>query len=218
MFSFKYAFFCIAAGLLAGWSFDKKNNIPIIGIFTYLFVVNAFSLVFDYDYSWAFLAFIEMLAGHGLYKMGFGNFLGEVFFDTKDKQSTNEQSEVKRYNNQSQHIKESVNSSNEFSPGDVANMIRILHPDSRQTPENQCKTILKEKGYELIETPPNFIIMKQDGVRLLFKSTDINEALNWARSAPKHILKKKAMKLRKSSKEDEEHLKSIRPDEFDDSY
>jgi len=89
MFSFKYAFFCIAAGLLAGWSFDKKNNIPIIGIFTYLFVVNAFSLVFNYDYSWAFLAFIEMLAGHGLYKMGFGNFLGELFSSSELKKETN---------------------------------------------------------------------------------------------------------------------------------
>jgi len=87
MFSFKYAFF--AAGLLAGWSFDKKNNIPIIGIFTYLFVVNAFSLVFNYDYSWAFLAFIEMLAGHGLYKMGFGNFLGELFSSSELKKETN---------------------------------------------------------------------------------------------------------------------------------
>jgi hypothetical protein len=74
------------AGLLAGWCFDKKNDIPIVGIFTYVFVVNAFSLVFDYDYSWAFLAFIEMLAGHGLYKMGFGNFLGELFSTSELKQ------------------------------------------------------------------------------------------------------------------------------------
>ena len=88
MFSFKYAFFCIAAGLLAGWSFDKKNDIPIVGIFTYLFVVSAFSLMFDYDQSWAFLAFIEMLAGHGLYKMGFGNFLGELFSTSELKQKT----------------------------------------------------------------------------------------------------------------------------------
>jgi len=89
MFSFKYAFFCIAAGLLAGWSFDKKNDIPIVGIFTYLFVVSAFSLMFDYDQSWAFLAFIEMLAGHGLYKMGFGNFLGELFSTSELKKETN---------------------------------------------------------------------------------------------------------------------------------
>lgn len=88
MFSFKYAFFCIAAGLLAGWSFDKKNDIPIVGIFTYLFVVSAFSLMFDYDQSWAFLAFVEMLAGHGLYKMGFGNFLGELFSTSELKQKT----------------------------------------------------------------------------------------------------------------------------------
>ena len=86
MFSFKYAIFCMLAGLLAGWCFDKKNDIPIVGIFTYVFVVNAFSLVFDYDYSWAFLAFIEMLAGHGLYKMGFGNFLGELFSTSELKQ------------------------------------------------------------------------------------------------------------------------------------
>ena len=88
MFSYKYAFFCIAAGLLAGWSFDKKNDIPIVGIFTYLFVVSAFSLMFDYDQSWAFLAFVEMLAGHGLYKMGFGNFLGELFSTSELKQKT----------------------------------------------------------------------------------------------------------------------------------
>jgi hypothetical protein len=89
MFSFKYAIFCMLAGLLAGWCFDKKNDIPIVGIFTYIFVVNAFSLVFDYDYSWAFLAFIEMLAGHGLYKMGFGNFLGELFSTSELKKETN---------------------------------------------------------------------------------------------------------------------------------
>jgi len=76
------------AGLLAGWCFDKKNGLPIVGIFTYIFVVNAFSLMFDYDQSWAFLAFVEMLAGHGLYKMGFGNFLGEMFSGSELKKKT----------------------------------------------------------------------------------------------------------------------------------
>ncbi len=76
------------AGLLAGWCFDKKNDLPIVGIFTYIFVINAFSLMFDYDQSWAFLAFVEMLAGHGLYKMGFGNFLGEVFSGSELKKKT----------------------------------------------------------------------------------------------------------------------------------
>jgi len=76
------------AGLLAGWCFDKKNDLPIVGIFTYIFVVNAFSLMFDYDQSWAFLAFVEMLAGHGLYKMGFGNFLGEMFSGSELKKKT----------------------------------------------------------------------------------------------------------------------------------
>ena len=206
------------AGLLAGWCFDKKNGLPIVGIFTYIFVVNAFSLMFDYDQSWAFLAFVEMLAGHGLYKMGFGNFLREMFFDAKDTQPTNKQRRTEESGKQSQYIKTSNNNSEDFTPRDVADMIRILHPDSSQTPENQCKDILKQKGYELIVIPPNFIIMKQDGVRLSFKSTDINEVLTWAKAAPKHTLKKKTKKLHKSSKEDEEHFKSIRPDEFDDSY
>jgi len=75
------------AGLLAGWCLDKKNNNPIIGLFTYIFVVSAFSINFNYDQSWAFIAFIEMLAGHGLYKMGFGNFLGELLSTSKLKQN-----------------------------------------------------------------------------------------------------------------------------------
>jgi hypothetical protein len=67
------------AGLLAGWSFDKKNDVVWVGIFTYLIIFSGFYVNFPYDSSWAFVALIEVLAGHGLYKMGFGNFLGELF-------------------------------------------------------------------------------------------------------------------------------------------
>jgi hypothetical protein len=88
MFSFKYAFFCIAAGLLAGRSFDKKKSGDMVwvGIFTYLIIFSVFYVNFPYDHSWAFVALIEVLAGHGLYKMGFGNFLSETFSNRELKQ------------------------------------------------------------------------------------------------------------------------------------
>ena len=86
MFSFKYAIFCMLAGLLAGWSFDKKNDMVWVGIFTYLIIFSGFYVNFPYDSSWAFVALIEVLAGHGLYKMGFGNFLGELFSTSELKQ------------------------------------------------------------------------------------------------------------------------------------
>jgi len=76
----------MAAGLLAGWSFDKKNNNLILGGFVYLMIFSIFYINFPYDTSWAFVALIEVLAGHGLYKMGFGRFLGEVFSNPKLKE------------------------------------------------------------------------------------------------------------------------------------
>jgi len=79
----------MAAGLLAGWSFDKKNNNLILGGFVYLAIFSTFYINFPYDSSWAFVAVIEVLAGHGLYKMGFGNFLGEILSSSKLKKKTN---------------------------------------------------------------------------------------------------------------------------------
>jgi len=136
MFSFKYAFFCIAAGLLAGWSFDKKNNIPILGIGTYILVVNAFSLNFNYDQSWAFLAFIEMLAGHGLYKMGFGNFLGEVFYNKQNSLQTSKKDEGILKS------KESTNDE-EITAADMADAILILKGSKKNT--RKPKTGVKAK-------------------------------------------------------------------------
>jgi len=77
------------AGLLAGYSFDKKNDMVWVGIFTYLIIFSGFYVNFPYDSSWAFVALIEVLAGHGLYKMGFGNFLGELFSSSELKKKTN---------------------------------------------------------------------------------------------------------------------------------
>ena len=116
------------AGLLAGWCFDKKNDIPIVGIFTYIFVVNAFSLVFDYDYSWAFLAFIEMLAGHGLYKMGFGNFLGELFSTSELKQKT----------------------SKVVTASKVAKSIYNEKSSTRQDDESRCESNLQKSAGDFI--------------------------------------------------------------------
>ncbi len=80
MFSFKYAIGCMLAGLLAGHSFDKKKSDMVwVGIFTYLAIFSVFYISFPYDSSWAFIALIEVLAGHGLYKMGFGSFLSDTF-------------------------------------------------------------------------------------------------------------------------------------------
>ncbi len=87
MFSFKYAIFCLAAGLLAGYSFDKKKSDMVwVGIFIYPTIFSIFYVNFPYDSSWAFVALIEVLAGHGLYKMGFGNFLSELFSTSELKQ------------------------------------------------------------------------------------------------------------------------------------
>jgi len=178
------------AGLLAGWCFDKKNNIPIVGIFTYIFVVNAFSLVFDYDYSWAFLAFVEMLAGHGLYKMGFGNFLGEIFSDLELKKKTNKiitASKVAKDTYKASKddyvetsAKEVVDNNSEiYTPktSDTTDIIKTLNPDLKQTPKEQCKGILEEKGYELMDSHPNFLVMKKNNLTALFSSKYINEIL-----------------------------------------
>lgn len=90
MFSFKYAIGCMLAGLLAGYSFDKKKSDMVwVGIFTYLAIFSVFYISFPYDSSWAFVALIEVLAGHGLYKMGFGNFLSELFSGSELKKKTN---------------------------------------------------------------------------------------------------------------------------------
>ena len=90
MFSFKYAIFCMLAGLLAGYSFDnKKSDMAWVGIFTYIITFSVFYVNFPYDNSWAFVALIEVLAGHGLYKMGLGNFLSESPYSPELKQKAN---------------------------------------------------------------------------------------------------------------------------------
>jgi hypothetical protein len=135
MFSFKYALFCIAAGLLAGWSFDKKNNIPILGVGVYIFVINAFSLTFNYDQSWAFLAFIEMLAGHGLYKMGFGNFLGELFYNKQGSSQANEKSE--------DSSKSQTPTNNDITATDMADAILILKGSKKSAPKPKASAKAK---------------------------------------------------------------------------
>jgi len=151
MFSFKYAIFCMLAGLLAGWSFDKKNDLPIVGIFTYIFVVNAFSLMFDYDQSWAFLAFVEMLAGHGLYKMGFGNFLGELFFNTESKKKVDKvitASKAAKKTYDKTRVNRRIKDNLDINKG--------LERVNRS--ESECIKLLSNKGYSVLKTHKGYTI------------------------------------------------------------
>lgn len=78
------------AGLLAGYCFDKKKSDMVwVGIFIYPAIYSGFYVNFPYDSSWAYIALIEVLAGHGLYKMGFGNFLGGLFSSPELKKKAN---------------------------------------------------------------------------------------------------------------------------------
>ena len=186
MFSFKYAIFCMLAGLLAGYSFDKKNDMVWVGIFTYLIIFSGFYVNFPYDSSWAFVASIEVLAGHGLYKMGFGNFLGRLFSSPELYEEphivikTSKTSKPVKTVDITRETTRTVVSSKPLSKGETIKKTSVMlakkgaykvnedyfdisqayvvESDEVRNRENVCAKKLSNKGYDVWKTRKGYIV------------------------------------------------------------
>ena len=138
------------AGLLAGYSFDKKKSDMVwVGIFTYLIIFSGFYVNFPYDSSWAFVAFIEVLAGHGLYKMGFGDFLVELFSSPELKEK------VDKVVTESETIKGAYKVNKDDY--DVSQAYVVESEEVRHK-ANVCTKRLSNKGYAVLKTHKGYTV------------------------------------------------------------
>jgi len=137
------------AGLLAGYSFDKKNDMVWVGIFTYLIIFSGFYVNFPYDSSWAFVALIEVLAGHGLYKMGFGNFLGRLFSSPELEKG------IDKVVTKPKAIKGAYKVNEDYF--DISQAY-VVESDEVRNRENVCAKKLSNKGYDVWKTRKGYIV------------------------------------------------------------
>jgi len=81
--------------------------------------------------------------------------------------------------------------------------------------QNDCEILLNKKGYDLWANSPEYLVLKKDNMTSLFNSKSLNSIYDWA-------LKAKDISNHYTSKntetEEDKCIKSIAPNNFDDSY